>query len=359
MKEYIFEENENSDILERSKEMWNFLIEVDKKLDIGIFKDSILNVPGMVLSYAWALYGDRYQNGAHGKEHIFQVIENGFAILKYGMENEAGIAFYNTYMQNHGCGEKIDFYIAIGLAAIFHDLFQDEDRKKHQQRSHNLLIDIKNRKSFNPVWMDDIWRFDMEYGFIVSDGMLDLVALMCLEHRASYNKPFSNIMCEIFSAADRDKPDLFSIMKRSYLHNLDCLKKDHNYEMEIKDFETTFEIPVNRIVDMGVDVLESSTIKFTINSKYKYNELISEGVPKEFANAYIHVWEKYSRDGYVFNNMSINNLYFKYYRKNISKLFDDIDAYLKDSNLFIKLINKVRDHVIYDLMGIEIGRKNG
>lgn len=316
-------------------------------------RERLLKITGNI----WGEYRKKYSKSyAHGFNHIKSVVTQSFKILDWYLQNIDSDKFNSLIQEiekNYRIRSISSLFTCFVLAGVLHDVYQDSDRKDHHTKAKNLCIGIGIGADENGGE-----RFPHSLESLIHSGMMKLVSEMCYQHRASFTGKFKNIFCEIFNTADRDVPDLFNIAKRSYLHNLDCLKRDPNYEMEIKEFETTFKIPVNKIVNVGVDALESSEIEFTINSKYKYNELVYAGVPKEFANVYIHVWEKYSRDGYVFKDMKVASLYFKYYGNTISKLFNDIDEYLKDTKLFIRLINSIRDSVIYDLMGIEIGRKN-
>ena len=314
-------------------------------------KERLLKVTGIV----WGEYREKYSNSyAHGFNHIKTVITQSFKILDWYLQNIDSDKFNSLIQEiekNYRIRNISSLFTCFVLAGVLHDVYQDSNRKNHHTKAKNLCIGIGIDADENGSE-----RFPYSLESLIHSGMLKLVSEMCFQHRASFKGKFKNIFCEIFNTADRDIPDLFSIMKRSYLHNMDCLKRDSNYEMEIKEFETTFKITNTQEVPETKGLYQVLVTELTINSKRKYNELISNGVPKEFANVYIHVWEKYSRRGYAFSDRKMSKLYFKYYGIDISKLFNDIDAYLKDTSMFIKLINSIRDSVIYDLMGIEIGK---
>lgn len=89
------------------------------------------------------------------------------------------------------------------LAAFFHDLFA------WSRTNHHLLSETYVRTTDYHIFK----------GLLPDER--EMVALACGQHRASYKGEFSNVLCELINAADRDLPgDVEAMMRRSLAYNL-------------------------------------------------------------------------------------------------------------------------------------------
>lgn len=185
---------------------------------------------------------------SHGLDHVREVAKRALEI-KYAYPD-------------------IDFEcddIMIIFAGLFHDIMSETNRENHHTVGAEVFLkEIKNYKFFD----------------LLTEDQLDKVAEAITQHRASYKGEYSNKFCELMAAADRDKPDLFKIIRRSY-----------NFIREN-------------------------------NSQLKEEEILEE-VKK-------HLIDKFSRDGY----MKYPEFYAKIYELELNCLWDDIDM-LKNDNLKI------------------------
>lgn len=95
----------------------------------------------------------------------------------------------------------------MALAALLHDIYSGRDRKEH----HNLAA----------TWA----RQNLgQYGYDAE--MVECVAQMCAEHRASLRGEYSNDYCEAFSAADRGPLSLVGSAERVFGEHLKRISKD-------------------------------------------------------------------------------------------------------------------------------------
>lgn len=193
----------------------------------------------------------KYYNNSksHGLDHVREVSRRALEI-KYGYPD-------------------IDFEcndIMIILAGLFHDIMSEQNREHHETVGAEIFL--KEIKKF--TFID-----------ILSEEEINKVAEAITQHRASYKGKYSNKFCELMAAADRDKPDLFKIIRRSY-----------NFIREN-------------------------------DSRLKEEEILEE-VKK-------HLIDKFSRDGY----MKYPEFYAKIYELELNCLWDDIDM-LKNDNLKIQ-----------------------
>lgn len=89
------------------------------------------------------------------------------------------------------------------LASYFHDVAAS-DRKVHHIKAAEIVRTI-----------------DFEFLVDLDAKDREIVALACLEHRASYSGEFSSMLSEIISSADRGKPALQYHLQRSIQFNMD------------------------------------------------------------------------------------------------------------------------------------------
>lgn len=90
----------------------------------------------------------------------------------------------------------------LSLAAIWHDVATEIDRDNHHLIGGELFA--KAARTYAP----DLPVY-----------MVEAVVKAIEEHRASYKGTFSSIYSEVLSAADRGKPNVDTIMKRSWVYS--------------------------------------------------------------------------------------------------------------------------------------------
>ena len=112
-------------------------------------------------------------DAAHRSVHVHEVAMNSIAIAaRYGVEN----------------------FIPFKLAALIHDMFVHVNRKHHHELSAQWARDNLSK-----------------YGYEV---YAELVAGMCLNHRASGDGQYSNLHEQIFAAGDRGPVSLRRAVER-------------------------------------------------------------------------------------------------------------------------------------------------
>ncbi len=193
----------NKDIIKRLKE------EYGKELDIFYKEDS-----------------------SHGWSHVEDVAKNALEINKKMILN---------LNEEH-----------LVLAALFHDIYNDTDRKNH----HTLAAD----------WFVKVM---IEQGKYDAIDILEM-SLAIKEHRASYNGEYSSLLSEVLAAADRGAPDLNSLIIRSSKY---YLEKEPN-----RDLKTVAE-----------DVYKHMLEKYSRTGYMKYNAIYSLFYGEEIYNMYVAI----------------------------------------------------------------------
>lgn len=251
------------------------------------FKDQFdLDRIHYILTGVWKLYGHNYiEDNGHGTKHIMEVIERSFKILEwYLRENNIHKLDYDQkrkFFFSRGINVH-NIFVMVGVAGIFHDLFQEEDRENHHLRVKEITDSIKQKRNQNQHLMErDIY-------FFLSMFMLSNIEIICSEHRASFIGNFSNVLCEIFNVADKDPLDLKDTIKRSW--------------------------------------------KYTSNKLGTKNE---ELIIDEVLN---HLKDKFSSNGYLFKNQPKDGIFYRYYKDNIIKFQKEVDALLLDRS-------KIKDYL--------------
>ena len=250
------------------------------------FKDQFdLDRIHYILTGIWNLYGHNYiENNGHSKKHIMEVIERSFKILEwYLRENnihELDYAQKRKFFFSRGINIH-NIFIIVGVAGIFHDLFQEEDRENHHLKVKEVIDSIKQKRNQNQH------LFNRDIYFFLSMFMLSNIELICSEHRASFSGKFSNILCEIFNVADKDPLDVKVTIERSW-----------NYTS--KKLET---------IDENI-------------------------IAKEVLN---HLKDKFGSNGYLFKNQNPNGIFYHYYKNDILKFQLEIDK------LNISKIKKIKE----------------
>lgn len=177
------------------------------------------------------------------------------------------------------------------VAGLAHDMFSVIDRAEHHKRGF-MWIYVKKGL---PILNFDKFKAKDKYE----------IARAVHEHRASYRGDYTTVLSELISAADRDKPDLETILTRVYK----CAKDEFN----IFEIDKGKEIP-----DIEVAAGNLRDIAKVI---YNTHEL-------PVYKTYVHIIEKYHEKGYARRN----HLYDAYYGK--------------QQQVFLKQINELTiDHL--------------
>lgn len=98
--------------------------------------------------------------------------------------------------------DRVDDSLVV-LASYFHDVAA-HDRKNHHIKASEVVRTL-----------------DFELLNILNNSDRELVALACLEHRASFKGSFSSRLSELVSSADRGKPSLQYHLQRSIQYTMD------------------------------------------------------------------------------------------------------------------------------------------
>jgi hypothetical protein len=98
------------------------------------------------------------------------------------------------------------------LASYIHDMFNRHNREKHHILAYKYVLKT-----------DDIFLKKL------SQEELSMVAYAVLEHRGSFKGEFYSPLSEIISSADRGKPDLEFIIKRSMKFNKQNVKNVYKH----------------------------------------------------------------------------------------------------------------------------------
>ena len=270
----------------------------------------------LIISKCWHDYEKRYSEFDldHGQKHIHDMMIRNFNILSWYIKTNGFEEFQKIGIKNI----NILFYI-VGVAAIFHDLFQEENRIHHHELSAHYAEKIPTfiRKQYDIVdgrLVEEDRIMDWEYKFKYPEKS-KLVALLCKEHRASFNGEFSNILCEIFSAADRDCLDLKQIIQRSYSYT----KKRR-------------EINPRRNI-----IIEIGGTQYSVDKLMR--DLIANDWEFEKVEVFYHIIDKFSKIGYMFTNIKPDGIFMEYYKNDIQKFWDEIDQLILNPKLFDTYLN--------------------
>ena len=267
-----------------------------------------------LISSMWGkLKHNYYGDVSHGQEHIFNVMEKGFKILEWYLlkqgilnldyEERKYIIFSEDEKAN---GIQVHtLFVMIGLAAIIHDVYQSKDRKNHHIMAEELCDFFIKEKASKKL---DISSRDLY--FFLSNFVFMNVGYICKQHRASYNGEFRNVLCEIFSAADRDHLDLKQVIQRSYLYN-----------KEKKEVQSRRNI-----------IIEIGGTQYSIDKLV--NDLKANSWEQEKIDTFYHIIDKFSKIGYMFTNIKPDGIFMEYYKNDIQMFWDEIDQLILNPELF-------------------------
>lgn len=173
---------------------------------------------------------------AHGMDHIDSVLKKAIRL---------------NYKYNAGC--DIDEII---VASLLHDMFSASSREHHHELGYEWVI--ASRRRYQDVFEDVEVKIR--------------IARAILEHRASYSGDYYSNLSELLATADREDPNLNSIVSRAFKYY-----KHNNPDANFKEVST---------------------------------------------NVLKHLEEKYSRRGYS----QYTNMYMLENNKELHNMLDDIDS---------------------------------
>lgn len=273
----------------------------------------------------WKMFKGRYENvdEAHNHNHIFHVLQRAIDIVEFCISKHI--------IQK---SERERFYKQMIFASIAHDAFSYTDRSKHHEKAYELIkvfesvkvneqnsIDVLTKAENDFSLKLDILRMldvpeelrqeisHFNFNWLKYYNKIDLyiVAFMVLQHRASNKDNFINLQAEIFSCADRDDLDLNIIINRIYK----CSKDD----------KCTFEYDIhgNRPLDIVINNVSYHSLEII-----PYLEKTLEWDNMKIKTFY-HLWEKFSRVGYMFDTLKPDGVYFSYYKDVINNFYKEVD----------------------------------
>lgn len=276
------------------------------------------------LTSAWDTFKINYEEGSHGEDHIYDVLERSFRITNWVLNRKGTDPFFNmktldTTTEHKGFYSLKSIYICMGLAAFTHDIFQKEHREEHHERCGNYIMMLKGRsiqKHPDYTWLNSIEPEDF-----------DIIYTMVREHRASFQGEFSNIMCEIFSAADRDVLILNKVIERSLKHHFSS-QKEHTHEN--KEFKLN-----------GSPVTTDQLIATW--KEYDFKE--------QYINVGYHLIDKFGRDGYAWKGLKSEDeggIYMGYYGQQLESFWVKIAKMLSFPYKFLEKLENIEKNIKMD-----------
>lgn len=135
--------------------------------------------------------------GGHGKEHIIDVMQRSFELIKeFNLEVDANMVY---------------------VIAAYHDIGYKENKDEHEKVSSEKFLEDEEIKKF----------FNEEQIQIISEAIVD--------HRASLEYEARNIYGKIVSSADREI-SVENMLKRSFLYQSDKHKDENPSTMQVIEY---------------------------------------------------------------------------------------------------------------------------
>lgn len=270
----------------------------------------------------WNLVKSKYLNvdEAHNENHIFHVFQRSMKMVFWLKRNSDE---WNEKKER-------DYILCMGLASFMHDVYSYSNRKFHHEKAYLLLRKITDLKiaetsdinvidkARNVVDLQNEILYFLYSENIKNENLFDWlkyynktnllnVSEMVLQHRASYNKDFSSELCEMFSAADRDDLNLEVVIKRI----LKCAEDDN----------CVFECDKNNFKPLAITINHTSYHSEEIIPYLKNTLEWNDKMIKTF----YHLWEKFSRVGYMYSNLNSDGFYMRYYKNQLEEFWEEID----------------------------------
>lgn len=285
-----------------------------------------------VIRQVWRLFHTAYTNTdkGHDSNHIYHVLKRSMKIVLWLRDRDN---LDNSYVKS--------YMLRVILASITHDVFSFTKRKFHHEEAYVLLRKLTNLKVIeysntlnvkekammvvdakleilgcipNQDAKDTLEKFD----WLVHYDKVDLhfVSLMVLQHRASYTSKFSSILCELFSAADRDDLDLNIIVNRVYNSTTGNVENNKNNEIDkylntFDNLKDTVDLDVSHQLELFKDKIEFLKLEL----KWDNNKI----------KTLYHIYEKFSRSGYMFTNLKEDGIYMSYNKDRLEKYWLEVD----------------------------------
>ncbi len=242
----------------------------------------------------------------HGWKHLNEVLKRCTKIHKHFNNGVIPATAYRVYI----------------VSTLLHDVYSSTDRNQHHVLAASLasnLHQIKNSKQSNVYtqrvekltmskipkqdgsnWKEDSFKF-LDY---LTLDEIQIVIDCVVNHRSSNtNKPIT-LLGKVFAAADNDPVDIRKILGR-----IDsCSQEDKDYV-------------VPELLEEDKKLL--SYDKYTIRT-------------------YLHLREKFSRDGYMFKNMKPDSMFMTYYKDDINKFWEEVDEVMKEPGLILQYIREYK-----------------
>ena len=310
------------------------IVDLLGKLNIS-FEDRIYYFK--VIKQVWKLFNTAYINTdkGHDSNHIYHVLKRSMKIVIWLRDRDN---LDDTYVKS--------YMLRVILASITHDVFSFTKRKFHHEEAYVLLRKLVNLKVIeydntlnvkekammvvdakleilgcipNQDAKDTLEKFD----WLVHYNKLDLhfVSFMVLQHRASYVGEFSSILCELFSAADRDDLDLNIIVNRVYNSIIGNVRNNGSDEIDkyLNIFDNAY----------SAEYLDASVKLKLFKNKIGYLKLELKWDNNKVKTLF-HIYEKFSRSGYMFSNLKEDGIYMSYNKDRLEKYWLEVD-YLLDN----------------------------
>lgn len=243
----------------------------------------------------------------HGWKHLNEVFNRCIRIHKSISNDRVDETDYKTYI----------------IATLLHDVYSSTNRKEHHVLARDLiakLVIIMDKRSddidtikLEKQLMSSIPKQDGSNWNINSFKFLDSITIRVLDqamdcvlnHRSSNNPLFNTKAGEVFAAADNDPLDIRTIIGR-----IDsCSQEDKDYVVPILTEED------NKLLAYG---------KYTIRT-------------------YLHLREKFSRDGYMFKNMKPDSMFMTYYKDDLNKFWKEVDEVMEEPGLILQYVREYKN----------------
>ena len=285
-----------------------------------------------VIRQVWRLFHTAYTNTdkGHDSNHIYHVLKRSMKIVIWLRDRDN---LDNNYVRS--------YMLRVILASITHDVYSFTKRKFHHEEAYVLLrklinlkvleynntLNVKEKATMvvdaklellgcipNQDSKDTLEKFD----WLVHYNKLDLhfVSYMVLQHRASYVGEFNSLLCEIFSAADRDDLDLNIIVNRVYNSTTGNVENNKNNEIDkylntFDNLKDTVDLDVSHQLELFKDKIEFLKLEL----KWDNNKI----------KTLFHIYEKFSRSGYMFTNLKEDGIYMSYNKDRLEKYWLEVD----------------------------------
>ncbi len=210
---------------------------------------------------------------AHGLTHVTAVTN---LALDFNSKLKLGLSEYD-----------------IVVAGISHDIFSYTHRDEHHTKAKDYILQ------------------DTGEIYAMVDNKTQ-IAYAVGEHRGSFKGEYTSKLSELISAADRGLPNLTGIIKRIY------------------------QCAVNPNLVFSVDQfgIPDITLSNRITLLETHDKLLSEGVDPVLVKTFVHLYEKYSINGYG----RYNSVYKNVYKEELCNMWEEIEKISVNPKLILGYI---------------------